>query len=189
MGELSETDSLYDTEKLSERLAKLSGGVAVIKVGASTETEMEDKKLRVEDAKNATFAAISEGIVPGGGAIYVKLAQAVDEILDKNEITDETERIGADIVRKALQVPCKVIADNCGVEGDVVVQKTREMEYGHGYNAMEGRYENLMKAGVIDPAKVARVAMQNACSMAGMVLTTQACITELEPNRYVDPAG
>ncbi|KVI00130.1 Chaperonin Cpn60 [Cynara cardunculus var. scolymus] len=158
--ELSETDSVYDSEKLAERIAKLSGGVAVIKVGAATETELEDRKLRIEDAKNATFAAIEEGIVPGGGAAYVHLSTLVPAI--KEKIVDADERL----------------AQNAGVEGEVVVEKIKESEWEMGYNAMTDKYENLVEAGVIDPAKVTRCALQNAASVAGMVLTTQAIVVE-----------
>ncbi|KAG9146464.1 hypothetical protein Leryth_011755 [Lithospermum erythrorhizon] len=174
--ELSETDSVYDSEKLAERIAKLSGGVAVIKVGAATETELEDRKLRIEDAKNATFAAIEEGIVPGGGAALVHLSTCVPAIKDK--IEDADERLGADIVQKALVAPAALIAHNAGVEGEVVVEKIKESEWEIGYNAMEDKYENLVSSGVIDPAKVTRCALQNAASVAGMVLTTQAIVVE-----------
>ncbi|PKA47791.1 RuBisCO large subunit-binding protein subunit alpha, chloroplastic [Apostasia shenzhenica] len=174
--ELAETDSVYDSEKLAERIAKLSGGIAVIKVGAATETELEDRKLRIEDAKNATFAAIEEGIVPGGGAAFVHLSTFVPAIKDKLE--DADERIGADIIQKALVSPAALIAHNAGVEGEVVVEKIKDSEWEVGYNAMIDKYENLVEAGVIDPAKVARCALQNAASVAGMVLTTQAIVVE-----------
>lgn len=174
--ELVATDSVYDSEKLSERIAKLSGGVAVIKVGAATEAELEDRKLRIEDAKNATFAAIEEGIVPGGGAAYVHLSTYVLKI--KESIDDPEERLGADIVQKALLSPAKLIADNAGVEGAVVVEKILSSSWEVGYNAMTDKYENLLSAGVIDPAKVSRCALQNAASVAGMVLTTQAIVVE-----------
>ncbi|KAE8688774.1 RuBisCO large subunit-binding protein subunit alpha [Hibiscus syriacus] len=174
--ELAETDSVYDSEKLAERIAKLSGGVAVIKVGAATETELEDRKLRIEDAKNATFAAIEEGIVPGGGSTLVHLSSCVPAIKEKLE--DADERIGADIVQKALVAPASLIAQNAGMEGEVVVEKVRNSEWEVGYNAMTDKYENLLEAGVIDPAKVTRCALQNASSVAGMVLTTQAIVVE-----------
>ncbi|KAG6504926.1 ruBisCO large subunit-binding protein subunit alpha-like [Zingiber officinale] len=174
--ELAETDSIYDSEKLAERIAKLSGGVAVVKVGAATETELEDRKLRVEDAKNATFAAIEEGIVPGGGAALVHLSTLVPAIKDK--IDDADERIGADIVQKALVAPAALIAHNAGVEGEVVVEKIKDKEWEIGYNAMTDKYENLVESGVIDPAKVTRCGLQNAASVAGMVLTTQAIVVE-----------
>ncbi|KAI5068082.1 hypothetical protein GOP47_0016427 [Adiantum capillus-veneris] len=174
--ELAETDSVYDQEKLSERVAKLSGGVAVIKVGAATEAELEDKKLRIEDAKNATFAAIEEGIVPGGGAAFVHLSALVPGI--KDTIVDPEEKLGADIVQKALSAPAALIADNAGTEGAVVIEKLLESDWEIGYNAMTDKYENLLEAGVIDPAKVTRCALQNAASVAGMVLTTQAIVVE-----------
>lgn len=174
--ELAETDSVYDTEKLAERIAKLSGGIAVIKVGAATETELEDRQLRIEDAKNATFAAIEEGIVPGGGAAFVHLSTIVPSIKDK--IEDADERLGADIVQRALIAPASLIAQNAGIEGEVVVEKIKVREWEVGYNAMTDKYENLVEAGVIDPAKVARCALQNAASVAGMVLTTQAIVVE-----------
>ncbi|KAJ6826818.1 ruBisCO large subunit-binding protein subunit alpha-like [Iris pallida] len=174
--ELAETDSVYDSEKLAERIAKLSGGVAVIKVGAATETELEDRKLRIEDAKNATFAAIEEGIVPGGGAAYVHLSAFVPAIKEKLE--DSDERLGADIIQKALLAPAALIARNAGVEGEVVVEKIKDSNWEFGYNAMNDKYENLVESGVIDPAKVTRCALQNAASVAGMVLTTQAIVVE-----------
>ncbi|XP_076896594.1 ruBisCO large subunit-binding protein subunit alpha-like [Bidens hawaiensis] len=174
--ELYETDSVYDTEKLSERIAKLSGGIAVIKVGAATETELEDRKLRIEDAKNATFAAIEEGIVPGGGAAFVHLSTLVPAI--KDTLEDADERLGADIIQKALVAPAALIAQNAGVEGEVVVEKVKESEWDMGYNAMTDKYENLVESGVIDPAKVTRCGLQNAASVAGMVLTTQAIVVE-----------
>lgn len=183
--ELAETDSVYDLEKLSERIAKLSGGVAVIKVGAATETELEDRKLRVEDAKNATFAAIEEGIVPGGGAAYVHLSASVPAI--KDTIQDPEEKLGADIVQKALLEPAALIANNAGTEGAVVVEKLLSSEWEIGYNAMTDKYENLLEAGVIDPAKVTRCALQNAASVAGMVLTTQAIVVE-KPKNKAKPA-
>ncbi|KAI0513825.1 hypothetical protein KFK09_009856 [Dendrobium nobile] len=185
--ELAETDSVYDSEKLAERIAKLSGGVAVIKVGAATETELEDRKLRIEDAKNATFAAIEEGIVPGGGAAFVHLSTFVPSIKDKLE--DADERIGADIVQKALVAPAALIAHNAGVEGEVVVEKIKDREWEIGYNAMNDKYENLVEAGVIDPTKVARCALQNAASVAGMVLTTQAIVVEKPVKKKAPAAG
>ncbi|CAI0452877.1 unnamed protein product [Linum tenue] len=171
--ELSETDSVYDSEKLAERIAKLSGGVAVIKVGAATETELEDRKLRIEDAKNATFAAIEEGIVPGGGAALVHLSTLVPAIKEKLE--DADERLGADIIQKVILL---VVCFSAGVEGEVVVEKVKESEWEVGYNAMTDTYENLVEAGVIDPAKVTRCALQNSASVAGMVLTTQAIVVD-----------
>lgn len=175
--ELSETDSVYDTQKLSERIAKLAGGVAVIKVGAATEAELEDKKLRIEDAKNATFAAVEEGIVPGGGAALVHLSVMIEEF--KETLTDPEEKLGCEIVQKALVAPCRWIGNNAGVEGDVIVSRVAQEPWEIGYNAMSGEYANLIETGVIDPKKVTRSGIQNSCSIAGMVLTTQAVITEI----------
>ncbi|KAI8000055.1 hypothetical protein LOK49_LG09G02840 [Camellia lanceoleosa] len=174
--DLAETDSASLSRKLSERIAKLSGGVAVIKVGAHTEMELEDRKLRIEDAKNATFAAMDEGIVPGGGATYVHLSEQISII--KNFLEDPDELIGADIVRMALLAPAKLIASNAGVDGAVVVEKIRACDWQVGYNAMTGRYEDLVAVGVVDPCRVSRCALQNAVSVAGVVLTTQAILVE-----------
>lgn len=174
--ELAETDSVYDTEKLSERIAKLSGGVAVIKVGAATEAELEDRKLRIEDAKNATFAAVEEGIVPGGGAALLHLSELVPAF--RATLTNEEEKYGADIVMKSLRAPCRLIAENAGVEGEVIVQKLLGQPFQIGYNAMDDKIENLLDSGVIDPAKVTRNGLQNACSIAGIMLTTQAVMVE-----------
>ncbi|XP_044507535.1 chaperonin 60 subunit alpha 2, chloroplastic isoform X2 [Mangifera indica] len=174
--DLAETDSSYLSRKLSERIAKLSGGVAVIKVGAHTEVELEDQKLRIEDAKNATFAAMDEGIVPGGGATYVHLLEQIPTI--KTSMKDPDEQIGADIVAKALIVPALSIATNAGVDGTIVVEKTRSCDWRVGYNAMTGRYEDLLNAGVVDPCRVSRCALENAVSIASVVLTTQAVLVE-----------
>lgn len=174
--ELSETDSVYDTEKLSERIAKLAGGVAVIKVGAATETELEDRKLRIEDAKNATFAAVEEGIVPGGGAVFLHLSELVGGF--KDTLTNGEEQLGADIVFKSLSAPARLIANNAGVEGDVIVEKVFGKSWETGYNAMDDRIEDLLEAGIIDPAKVTRSALMNACGIAGIMLTTQAVMVE-----------
>ena len=173
--ELSETDSTYDTEKLSERIAKLAGGVAVIKVGAATETELEDRKLRVEDAKNATFAAVEEGIVPGGGATLLHLRDLLPGF--KDTVPDE-EKAGVDILYKALTAPCRIIADNAGSEGEVVVEKVSALPFEQGFNAMTQTYEDLLESGVLDPAKVTRSVLQNAVGVAGIMLTTQAVIGE-----------
>ncbi|TYJ03754.1 hypothetical protein E1A91_A12G049200v1 [Gossypium mustelinum] len=174
--DVAETDSAYLSRRLSERIAKLSGGVAVIKVGAHTEMELEDRKLRIEDAKNAAFAAMDEGMVPGGGATYIHLSEHIHTI--KNLMEDSDEQIGADIVAKALLAPSKVIATNAGVDGEVVVEKTRKLDWKIGYNAMSGRYEDLINAGVIDPCRVSRCALQSAVSVAGVVLTTQAIMVD-----------
>ena len=176
--ELSETDSEYDMTKLSERVAKLAGGVAVIKVGANNETELEDRKLRIEDAKNATFAAAEEGIVPGGGAAMLHLAGKIDEI--KAGLIDEEEKLGADIIQKALLAPAKLIAFNAGVDGDVVVEKLINSEWNKGYDAMNGEIVDMLEKGIIDPVKVTRSVLQNSISIAGMMLTTQAVLCEQE---------
>ncbi|USR90757.1 chaperonin GroEL [Phormidium yuhuli AB48] len=173
--ELERTDSDYDREKLQERIAKLAGGVAVIKVGAATETELRSRKLRIEDALNATKAAVDEGIVPGGGTTLIHLAKVLGQF--KSSLHDE-EQLGADIVLKALEAPLSQIVDNAGGEGAVVVEKVRESEFNIGYNAISGKYEDLIVAGIIDPAKVVRSAIQNAGSIAGMILTTEALVVE-----------
>jgi chaperonin GroEL len=171
--QIDETTSDYDREKLQERLAKLIGGVAVINVGAATELEMKEKKDRVEDALNATRAAVEEGIVPGGGVAFLRVLK----VLDKLDIAGE-EKMGANIIRRALQEPTRQIANNAGFEGSVVVQKVMEGKGSFGFNAETGKYEDLMDAGIIDPTKVARFALQNAASVAGLLLTTEAMIAE-----------
>lgn len=173
--QLEATDSEYDKEKLTERIAKLAGGIAVIKVGAATETELKDRKLRIEDALNATKAAVEEGIVPGGGATLIHLITKIEAI--RNTL-DAEEQLGADLVAKALEAPLRQIADNAGVEGSIVIERVRGSELNFGYNALTDVYEDLIAAGIIDPAKVVRSALQNAGSIAGMVLTTEAVIVE-----------
>jgi chaperonin GroEL len=175
--QIEETTSDYDREKLQERLAKLVGGVAVIKVGAATEIEMKEKKARVEDAMNATRAAVEEGIVAGGGVALVRAASVLDGF--KADEGDSDEAIGVNIVRRALEEPLRQIAGNAGMEGAVVVGKVREGDKAFGFNAATEKYEDLIAAGVIDPAKVTRTALQNAASIAGMMLTTEAMIAEL----------
>ncbi len=171
-GEIENTDSDFDREKLQERLAKLAGGVAVVKVGAATETEMKEKKHRVEDALQATRAALEEGIVPGGG---VALLNAIKSIgLDG----DGDERTGALIVTRALEEPIRQLADNAGLEGSVVVDKIRSLPKGQGLNVDTGEYEDLVKAGIIDPTMVTRSALQNAASIAKNILTTEAVVAE-----------
>jgi len=172
--QIEKTSSDYDREKLQERLAKLSGGVAVINVGAATEVEMKEKKARVEDALHATRAAVEEGIIPGGG---VALLRAIPS-LDKVKVDDE-EAVGVDIVRRALESPLRQICENAGVEPSIIAQAIREGKNDYGYDARTGEYVNMFKAGIIDPTKVARVAVENACSIAGMILTTEAAVTEL----------
>ena len=174
--QLEETDSEFDKEKLQERIAKLAGGVAVIKVGAATETELKDRKLRIEDALNATKAAVEEGIVPGGGTTLIHLASKVKAF--KASLTNDEEKVAADIVAKALEAPLRQLANNAGVEGDVIVEGVRDTAFSIGYNVLTGKYEDLIAAGIIDPAKVVRSAVQNAASIAGMVLTTEALVVE-----------
>ena len=174
--QIEETESSYDKEKLQERLAKLSGGVAVIKVGAATETEMKDRKLRLEDAINATKAAVEEGIVPGGGTTYVHLAPELYTWATAN-LTGE-ELTGAIIVSKALSAPVKRIAANAGFNGAVIAENVREKDFNIGFNAMTGEFEDMFAAGIVDPAKVTRSALQNAASIAGMILTTECIVVD-----------
>jgi chaperonin GroEL len=176
--QIEETTSDYDREKLQERLAKLIGGVAVINVGAATETEMKEKKDRVEDALNATRAAVEEGIVPGGGVAYLRAMKA----LDKLQLSGE-EQFGVKLVRRALEEPIREIANNAGVEGSIVTRRVMEAEGNFGFNAETGVYEDLMKAGVVDPTKVTRLALQNAASVAGLLLTTEAMVAEKPEKR------
>jgi chaperonin GroEL len=171
--QIEETTSDYDREKLQERLAKLIGGVAVIRVGAATESEMKEKKDRVEDALNATRAAVEEGIVPGGGVAFIRAIKS----LEKAKFPKE-EQLGCDLVKRALEEPLRQIANNAGFEGSVVVQKVKEGTGAFGFNAESGQYEDLLKAGVIDPTKVTRFALQNAASVAGLLMTTEAMVAE-----------
>ncbi len=180
--QIEETTSDYDREKLQERLAKLVGGVAVIRVGAATETEMKEKKARVEDALNATRAAVEEGIVPGGGVALLRCQKALEDLKLEGE-----EKFGLDIVRKALEAPVRQIADNAGHEGSVVVEKVREGEGAFGFNAEKEIYEDLIAAGVIDPTKVVRFALQNAASVASLLLTTEAMIAEKPKEKKESP--
>ncbi|HUW73005.1 MAG TPA: chaperonin GroEL, partial [Methyloceanibacter sp.] len=174
--QIEDTTSDYDREKLQERLAKLAGGVAVIKVGGATETEVRERKDRVDDALNATRAAVEEGIVPGGGVALLRALKALDTLKGANE----DQKIGVNIVRRALQAPLRQIAENAGEDGAVVVGKILDKdEYNFGYNAATGEYGNLVKAGVIDPAKVVRTALQDASSIAGLLITTEAMVAEL----------
>ena len=173
--QIEETTSDYDKEKLQERLAKLAGGVAIINVGAATETEMKEKKARVEDALQATRAAVEEGIVPGGGVALLRCLAAMDTVKPEND----DERIGVDIVKRAVEYPTRVLADNAGMEGSVVVQEVKRRKGNEGYNVSTGVYEDLVKAGVVDPKKVTRVALQNAASIAGLLLTTECLVTEI----------
>ena len=185
--EIELTTSDYDKEKLQERLAKLSGGVAVIKVGAATETEMKEKKLRLEDALNATRAAVEEGIVAGGGTIYAVAAKAVEKILDG---TSGDEKTGMMLVAKALQAPIEQIAMNAGVEGAVVLDKIKSSnDAAYGYNAANAEYCNLIEAGIVDPTKVCRCALENAASIASMVLTTESLVADIPEPPAPMPAG
>jgi chaperonin GroEL len=180
--EIDKTDSDYDREKLQERLAKLSGGVAVVNVGAATETEMKEKKARVEDALHATRAAVEEGIVPGGGVALLRTIPRVEALKLEGD-----EKIGVDIVRRALEEPIRQIAQNAGVEGVVVAQKVKDEKGAFGYNAETGEYTDLIKAGVIDPVKVVRLAIQNSSSIAGLMLTTEAVVCELPEKEKMPP--
>jgi len=173
--QIEETTSDYDREKLQERLAKLAGGVAVIHVGAATETEMKEKKARVEDALHATRAAVEEGIVPGGGVALLRCLPAINAV----EPANEDEKIGVDIVKRAIEAPLRELANNAGVEGSVIVEEVKRRKGNEGYNVVTGQYEDLVKAGVVDPKKVTRTALQNAASIAGLLLTTECLITEI----------
>ena len=182
--QIEETTSDYDREKLQERLAKLAGGVAVIKVGAATETEMKEKKMRVDDAVNATRAAAQEGIVPGGGLALLRASRA----LDKLEVEDPDVRTGVRLLRRAMEEPLRRIAENAGTDGAVVIGKVEESKGSRGYNAATGKFEDLVAAGIIDPTKVVRTALQNAASIAGLLLTTDAAVTDApEPKKGAAP--
>jgi len=183
--QIEETTSDYDREKLQERLAKLAGGVAVINVGAATETEMKEKKARVEDALHATRAAVEEGIVPGGGVALLRCLAAIDGVKPSND----DERIGVDIVKRAVESPVRALANNAGVEGSVIVEEVKKRKGNEGYNVATGEFEDLVKAGVVDPKKVTRTALQNAASIAGLLLTTECLITEIPEKEKAAPAG
>ncbi len=181
--EMEKTDSDYDREKLQERLAKLSGGVAVINVGAATETEMKEKKARVEDALHATRAAVEEGIVPGGGVALLRTVSSVEALKLEGD-----ERVGANIIKRALEEPMRKISENAGVEGVVVIQKVREQSGSFGFNAEAEEYTDMIKAGIIDPVKVVRLAIVNSSSIAGLMLTTEALVTEIPEKEKPAPA-
>jgi len=181
--QIEETTSDYDREKLQERLAKLAGGVAVIHVGAATETEMKEKKARVEDALHATRAAVEEGIVPGGGVALLRTLPAIEALKLSGD-----EQIGVNIIKRAVESPLRDLASNAGVEGSLIVQEVKRRKGNDGYNVATGEYEDLVKAGVVDPKKVTRSALQNAASIAGLMLTTEALITEI-PEKKEKPAG
>src|SRR5690606_24060156 len=173
--QIEETTSDYDREKLQERLAKLVGGVAVIRVGAATEVEMKEKKARVEDALHATRAAVEEGVVPGGGVALLRAQSALDGLADALE---DEQKAGVNIVRRAVEEPLRMIAQNAGIDGSIVVEKVKNGKGAFGFNARTEEYEDLVKAGVIDPTKVVRSALQNAASVASLLLTTEAMIAE-----------
>jgi chaperonin GroEL len=181
--QVEDTTSDYDREKLQERLAKLVGGVAIIKVGAATETEMKEKKARVEDAMHATKAAVEEGIVPGGGVALIRAARALESLK-----TDGDQRVGVDLIKKAVESPVRWIATNAGQEGSIVVQRVKEAKDEEGYNAATDKFENLVQAGVIDPTKVVRTALQNAASIASLLLTTEALVSEIPEEKKEAPA-
>ncbi len=185
--QIEESDSEYDKEKLQERLAKLSGGVAVIEVGAATETELKDRKLRLEDALNATRAAIEEGIVPGGGTTLLKTQKRLLEFAQKLEEADE--RTGADILCRSLEAPCRQIADNAGARGEVIVEKVKDQPNDIGYDAQNDTFVNMYEKGIVDPAKVTRSALENAASVAGLLLTTEALVVELPEKKSAMPSG
>jgi chaperonin GroEL len=184
--QIEDTTSDYDREKLQERLAKLVGGVAVIKVGAATETEMKEKKARVEDAMHATKAAVEEGIVPGGGVALIRAARVLGDLKLGGD-----QQIGVNIVSRAIEEPLRWIASNAGHEGSIVVQKVRELKDEEGFNALNDKYENLVQVGVIDPAKVVRSALQNSSSIASLLLTTEALVSEIpeEKKEAASPGG
>ena len=181
---ISETTSDFDKEKLQERLAKLAGGVAVVKVGAATETELKERKYRIEDALNATRAAVQEGFVPGGGTALVNVIPALEKL--ENESTGD-EQTGVKIVKAALEAPVRQIAENAGVEGSVVINQLKNEKPGIGYNAADGKYEDMVKAGIVDPTKVTRSALQNAASVSALLLTTEAVVAD-KPEPKTDPA-
>ena len=184
--EIEETTSDYDREKLQERLAKLAGGVAVVNVGAATETEMKEKKARVEDALHATRAAVEEGIVPGGGIAYIRALPALEKLMA--EVTGD-ELVGVNIVRRALEEPLRQIVNNAGLEGSVVVERVKKEKKFTGFNADTEEYVDMFEAGIIDPTKVSRSALQHAASVAGLLLTTEALITEIPERKKAAPAG
>jgi len=184
--QVEETTSEFDKEKLQERLAKLAGGVAVIRVGAATETEMKEAKLRMEDALNATRAAVEEGIIAGGGSAYIHASKEVAKLA---ETLEGDEKTGAKIVLKALEAPLGKIANNAGLEGSVIINKVREMEVGFGFDAYKEEYVNMVEAGILDPAKVTRSALQNACSVASTLLTTESVVATIKEDIPAMPGG
>ena len=183
--QIEDTTSDYDGEKLQERLAKLAGGVAVINVGAATEVEMKEKKARVEDAMHATRAAVEEGIVAGGGVALVRASSALDDL----SLDDETEQVGVDIIRRALEEPLRQIAHNAGQEDSVILAKVKDEADSVGYDALRDEFNDMFSAGVIDPTKVVRVALQNASSIAGLMITTEALVADIPQKEPPMPAG
>jgi len=181
--QIEETTSDYDREKLQERLAKLAGGVAVINVGAATETEMKEKKARVEDALHATRAAVEEGIVAGGGVALIRAQKALDNIRG----LESDEKVGVQIVRRAVEEPVRQLADNAGAEGALVVEEVKKRKGNEGYDVTAAEYTDLVKAGIVDPTKVTRTALQNAASIAGLLLTTEALVTEVPEKEKTPP--
>jgi len=181
--QIEETTSDYDREKLQERLAKLAGGVAVINVGAATETEMKEKKARVEDALHATRAAVEEGIVAGGGVAFIRAQKAIENLRG----LDADEKGGVQIVRRAIEEPMRQLANNAGAEGALIVEEVKKRKGNEGYDVAKGEYVDLVKAGIVDPTKVTRTALQNAASIAGLLLTTEALVTEV-PEKEKAPA-
>ena len=182
--QIDDTTSEFDKEKLQERLAKLAGGVAVIKVGAATETELKERKLRIEAALNATKAAVEEGIVAGGGTAYVNVINEVNKVT--SNVPDE--QVGINIIVRALEEPMRQIAANAGLEGSVIIEKVKNSEAGVGYDALHGEYKNMIKAGIVDPTKVTRSALQNAASVASTFLTTEAAVAEIPQKEAPMPA-
>ncbi len=185
--QIETSDSEYDKEKLQERLAKLSGGVAVIEVGAASEVELKERKLRIEDALNATRAAKEEGIVPGGGVALIRVMQDLEKAINTVSYTTDDEKVGFRILLDSLYIPLKQIADNAGVKGEVVVETVKKLPVNEGYDAMTNKYVDMIKAGIVDPAKVTRSALQNAVSVAGMLLTTEAAVVDI-PAKTSAPA-
>src|SRR6184192_687951 len=181
--QIEETTSDYDKEKLQERLAKLAGGVAIINVGAATETEMKEKKARVEDALHATRTAVEEGIVPGGGVAFIRAQKALENVKG----LEADEKVGVQIVRRAIEEPTRQLADNAGAEGALIVEEVKKRKGNEGYNVATGEYEDLVKAGVVDPTKVTRSALQNAASISGLLLTTEALVTEIPEKEKTPP--
>ena len=186
IGQIKETTSDFDKEKLQERLAKLAGGVAVIRVGAATETEMKEAKLRMEDALNATRAAVEEGIIAGGGSAYIHASKEVAKLA---ETLEGDEKTGAKVVLKALEAPLFHISANAGLEGAVIINKVREAEPGNGFDAYNEEYVDMVKAGILDPAKVTRSALQNATSVASTLLTTESVVANIKEDAPAMPAG